>query len=339
MTQKLYTVYKNSTEAFMRKFDYLKPKTVDEALALLNQYGKKAVLLAGGTDVIVMIKQKTMAPDVLISLQGIPGLDQIKFNGSLSIGPMVTHRIIEKSELIKKDFSALADAVSWLGSVQIRNVATIGGNICTAAPSADTATPLLVLGTQVKIKSLKEERTDSNRTFFKGPGETVLKPGEMIKELVIPKPLPNTGSAYYKLQRRLALDLPILGVSVLLSLDKNKVTCTDMLCTTSPISSILHKMEEDQIVCKEMRIALGVAAPTPLRALKAEGLLRGKKLSDELLRGSSATAAEEAQPRDSIRGEAWYRRDMIMVLVKRMAMKSIERVIQPEETVFPERLW
>ncbi len=323
----------------MKKFDYFKPTSLEEALTLFAQYGEKAKWIAGGTDVIVMIKQKTMTPDVLISLQGIPGLGEIKFNGTLSIGPMVTHRMIEKSELIKKDFSALADAVSWLGSIQIRNVATIGGNICTAAPSADTATPLLVLGTQVKIKSLKEERTVPIEAFFKGPGATVLKTGEMIKELMIPKPLPNTGSAYYKLQRRLALDLPILGVSVLLSLDKNKVTCSDMLCTTSPISSILHKMEEDQIICKEVRIALGVAAPTPMRAVKAEGLLRGKPLSDELLERVAETAVQEAQPRDSIRGEAWYRRDMIRVLVKRMAMKSIERVIQPEETVFPERLW
>jgi carbon-monoxide dehydrogenase medium subunit len=323
----------------MKKFDYFKPKTLEEALTLFAKYGEKAKLIAGGTDVIVMIKQKTMAPDVLISLQGIPGLGQIKFNGSLSIGPMVTHRAIEKSEVIRKNFSALTDAADFLGSIQIRNVATIGGNICTAAPSADTATPLLVLGTQVKIKSLKEERTIPIEEFFKGPGKTVLKPGELVKELIIPKPLPNTGSAYYKLQRRLALDLPILGVSILISLDKNKVTCSDMLCTASPISSVLHKMEEDQIVCKEVRIALGVAAPTPLRAVKAEALLRGKKLSDELLEEVAATASKEAQPRDSIRGEAWYRRDMIRVLVKRMAMKSIERVIQPEETIFPERLW
>jgi carbon-monoxide dehydrogenase medium subunit len=252
---------------------------------------------------------------------------------------MVTHRAIEKSEVIRKNFSALTDATDYLGSVQIRNVATIGGNICTAAPSADTATPLLVLGTQAKIKSLKKERTVPVEEFFKGPGETELKPGELVRELLIPKLLPNTGSAYYKLQRRLALDLPILGVSVLLSLDKNKVTCSDMLCTTSPISSILHKMEEDEIICKDVRIALGVAAPTPMRAVKAETLLRGKKLSDELLEEVANTASQEAQPRDTIRGEAWYRKDMVRVLVKRMAMKCIERVVQPEATVFPERLW
>jgi len=323
----------------MKKFDYLKPKTLEEALSLLNQQGKKAKLIAGGTDVIVLIKQKTMAPDILISLRGIPGLDQIQYNGTLRIGALVTHRTIEKSEVIRKEFSALADAADVLGSIQIRNVATIGGNICTAAPSADTATPLLVLGTQVKIKSLKEEKTVPIEEFFTGPGETILKKGEIVTELVMPKPLPHTGSAYWKLQRRLALDLPILGVSTLLSLDKGTISCSDMLCTVSPISSILHTMEQDELVCKEVRIALGVAAPTPIRALKAESLLRGKKLSDELLEEVAETAVKEAQPRDTIRGEAWYRSDMIRVLVKRMVMKSIERVVQPEETVFPVRLW
>ena len=323
----------------MKKFAYLKPKTVDEALALLNQYGKKAVLLAGGTDVIVMVKQKNMSPELLISLQGIPGLDRIEYDGTLRIGPMVAHRAIEKSESIRKEFSALADAVDVLGSVQIRNVATIGGNICTAAPSADTVVPLLALGAQLRLKSSKSERTISVDQFFSGPGQTVLSQGEILTEISIPKPLPNTGSAYWKHQRRQALDLPILGVAVLLSLDKATVTCSDLLCTTSPISTVLHSLEEDELACKEIRIALGVAAPTPMRARRAESLLRGKKISDELLEKVAIAATEEAQPRDSIRGEAWYRRDMIKVLVKRMAMKCIERVLRPEETVFPVRLW
>jgi len=323
----------------MRKFDYLKPKTVDEALTLLDQYGKKAVLLAGGTDVIVMVKQKNMSPEILVSLQGIPGLDRIEYDGTLRIGPMVTHRAIEKSESIRKEFSALADAVDVLGSVQIRNVATIGGNICTAAPSADTVVPLLALGAQLRLKSSKSERTISIDQFFSGPGQTVLSQGEILTEISIPNPLPNTGSAYWKHQRRQALDLPILGVAVLLSLDKATVTCSDLLCTTSPISTVLHSLEEDELSCKEIRIALGVAAPTPMRARRAESLLRGKKISDELLEKVAIAATEEAQPRDSIRGEAWYRRDMIKVLVKRMAMKCIERVLRPEETVFPVRLW
>jgi hypothetical protein len=157
--------------------------------------------------------------------------------------------------------------------------------------------------------------------------------------LFIPKLLPNTGSAYWKLQRRLALDLPILGVSVLLSLDKNKVTCSDLLSTAAPISTILHQMEEEGVLCKEVRIALGVAAPTPIRVIKAENLLRGKKISAELLEEVAETASSEAQPRDTIRGEAWYRKEMVNVLVKRMAMKCIERVVRPEESVFPVRSW
>lgn len=323
----------------MKKFDYLRPKTLEEAFVLLNQYGRKAVLIAGGTDVLVMVKKKTISPDVLISLQGIPGLNQIEYDGSLRIGPMVTHRTIEKSQLIRKEFSALADAVDVLGSIQIRNVATIGGNLCTATPSADTAPPLLVLGAQLKLKDAKSERTIPIDQFFTGPGETTLEPGEILTEILIPKPLPHTGSAYYKHQRRQALDLPILGVAVLLSLNKATIARSHVLSGTTPISTVLHCLEEEDLVCREVRIALGVAAPTPMRATKAENLLRGKKISDEVLEEVAAMAVKEAQPRDSIRGEAWYRRDMIKVLVKRMAMRCIERVLKPEETIFPVRLW
>ncbi|OGP70041.1 MAG: hypothetical protein A2169_09920 [Deltaproteobacteria bacterium RBG_13_47_9] len=336
---KSYSITFYQREYPMKKFEYLKPKTLEEALALLNQYGKKASLIAGGTDVIVMIKQRKTEPDALISLRGIPQLDQIQNNGALTLGSMVTHRAIEKSPLIRRECSALTDAVDVLGSVQIRNVATIGGNICTAAPSADTAAPLLVLDVELRVNAAHSERTIPIDQFFTGPGETALKQDEILTEISIPKPLPNTGSAYWKLQRRQALDLPILGVAALVSLDKATVACTDHLCGASPISAILHAFEEEELICKEIRIALGVAAPTPIRAKKAEDLLRGRKISDELLEEVAETAAQEAQPRDSIRGEAWYRRDMIRVLVKRMAMKSMERVLRPEETVFPVRLW
>ncbi len=323
----------------MKKFDYLRPKSLEEALTLLNQYRERAKLIAGGTDVIVMIKQKQIAPEVLISLQDIQDLKQMKYNGSLRIGSLVTHRMLEKSELIRKEFTALSDAVDVLGSIQIRNVGTIGGNICTAAPSADTVPPLLVLGAQVQLKSLKEERVLPLDQLFLGPGETAIEQGEILTEIFIPKPLPHTGSAYWKHQRRKALDLPILGVAVMLSLDRSSVTCSDLICTSSPISTVLHALEGEEVVCKEVRIALGVAAPTPMRAVQAETLLRGKRLSDELLWEVAEMAAKEAQPRDTIRGEAWYRREMIRVFVKRMAMRCIERILRPEETIFPERLW
>lgn len=293
------------------------------------------MFIAGGTDVMVMIKKKEVSPTVLISLNRIRGLDQIEYDGTLRIGAMVTHRTIEKSGLIREKYSALSDAVQILGSVQIRNVATIGGNICSAAPSADTATPLLVLGAQVKVKSLMGEKVVPLEDFFRGPGENVLREGEIVTELMIPKLLPNTGSAYWKHQRRLALDLPIVGVSVLLSLDKNRLSRPEMLCTSIPISSVFQAIEENALICKEAKIALGVAAPIPMRAVKAENILRDQKISDKLIEETAYTASEEAQPRDSIRGEAWYRREMIRVFVKRMAMKCIERIVAPKNTPFP----
>jgi carbon-monoxide dehydrogenase medium subunit len=323
----------------MTQFDYLKPKTLEEALSLLRQHGRRAALIAGGTDVMVMVRKGTLLPEVLISLRGIPGLDRIEEEGGLRIGPLVTHRAIERSEKIRKSYSALADAVDVLGSIQIRNVATLTGNLCTSAPSADTATPLLVLGARVEARGPSGERTIPVESFFTGPGRNALEPGEIVTGITIPPPPAFTGSAYWKHQRRQALDLPILGVSVLITLDHDTVSCSDMLCSASPISALLHRFEEEELLCREVRIGLGVAAPTPIRATAAEALLRGKKLSDELIEEAAEAASREATPRDSIRGQAWYRRDMIRVFVKRMAMKSIERVLRPGETIFPERLW
>jgi CO/xanthine dehydrogenase FAD-binding subunit len=317
-------------------FDYLKPQTLQEALHLLDQHRGKAKLVAGGTDVMVMIKKGEMSPEVLVSLGGISGIDRIHDeNGALRIGAMVTHRAVEKSERIRKEYSALSDAVDVLGTVQIRNVATVAGNICTAAPSADTATPLLVLGARVKTVGLKGERLIPLEEFFKGAGETVLKDGEILTELVVPKPLPHTGSAYWKHRRRGALDLPMLGVSVLLSLNTDIISCEDLIRGCSPVSSVLRALEKDELICNEVRIALGVAAPTPVRAFKAESLLRGRKISDGLLDEVAKTASEEARPRDSIRGEAWYRKEMVKVFVKRMAVTCIARVAQGRQDSDP----
>jgi aerobic carbon-monoxide dehydrogenase medium subunit len=309
-------------------FDYLKPETLQEVLHLLGRHGASARLVAGGTDVMVMIKKGEISPGVLVSMRGISGLDRLEFeDGILRIGAMVTHRAVERSETVRRHFSALADAVDVLGTVQIRNVATIAGNICTAAPSADTAPPLLVLGASVKVLSPEGERTVSLDDFFRGPGESALGRGDVVTEVCVPKPPPHTGSAYWKHKRRGALDLPMLGVSVLLSLNTNRTSCEDRGRARSPVGSVFRALEKDELVCNEAKIALGVAAPTPVRALNAERLLRGQKLSEELMDQVAETAAAEAQPRDSIRGEAWYRREMIKVFVKRMAATCIARII------------
>jgi len=309
-------------------FDYLKPETLQEVLHLLGRHGASARLVAGGTDVMVMIKKGEISPGVLVSMRGISGLDRLEFeDGILRIGATVTHRSVERSETVRRHFSALADAVDVLGTVQIRNVATIAGNICTAAPSADTAPPLLVLGARIKVLGPEGERTIPVEDFFRGPGESALGSGDVVTEVCVPKPPPHTGSAYWKHKRRGALDLPMLGVSVLLSLNTNRISCEDTVRTRSPVSSVFRALEKDELVCSEAKIALGVAGPIPMRARNAEKLLRGRKLTEELMEQVAETAAAEAQPRDSIRGEAWYRREMIKVFVKRMSVTCIERII------------
>lgn len=288
----------------MRKFTYLVPKTFDEAVSLHESYGEKAKYIAGGTDVLVKIKEGKMAPDYLISLKHIPGQDRPVLNhetGELSIGAFVTHRSIETSSTVQLNYPILYDAVSNIGSVQIRNVATIGGNLVNAVPSADGAIPLITLDARAHIYGTKGPRTAELRRFFLGPGQCDLGRGEILTQLVIPPLEPRTGGAYVKHGRRSAMELPMLGAGVLLSL------------------------EADLATCAKARICLGVAAPTPLRCVQAEKYLIGKTIDENSLAEAGQIAAEESKVRDSIRGVAWYRREMVGVLVKRMGLKAFER--------------
>lgn len=286
----------------MNKFDYLIPTSINEAISLHESYGERAKYIAGGTDVMVKIKEGKISPQYMISLGHLQGLGHIIYeNGELRIGAMVTHRMLELSPVITKEFPILIGAVENIGSVQIRNVATIGGNIVNAVPSADGAVPLITLGTEVRVIGPKGERAIALEDFFIGPGKTLLKSGEILLEFVIPKLPPHTGAAYWKHTRRAAMELPILGVAVLISLDDDMQTCT------------------------EARIGLGVVAPTPMRAKNAEAILKGKKVDDEILEKAGKAAAQECKARDSIRGKAWYRRDMVELLVQRMAIVAMER--------------
>jgi len=284
-------------------FDYLMPTTLDEAISLFTSHGEQAQYVAGGTDVMVKIKEGKISPQYLISLRHLQeGLDHIEYkSGELKIGALATHRMLELSPVIRRDFPILIDAVENIGSVQIRNVATIGGNIANAVPSADGAIPLITLGARVRIKGPRGERSIALEDLFVGPGRTTLEKGEILLEFVIPELPPHTGGAYWKHTRRAAMELPLLGVAVLLSLDNDLQTCA------------------------EARIGLGVLGPTPMRAKKAEATLKGKRLDDEILEEAGKAAAAECKARDSIRGKAWYRRDMVEVLVQRMARLAMER--------------
>lgn len=285
----------------MKKFAYLKPTTMEEALSLLEKYKKKAKIVAGGTDVMVWLKTKWETPEVLISLKHIPELNHISENGSFSIGSLATLASIQKHSAIREAFPVLIDAVNNIGSIQIRNVGTIGGNICNAAPSADTGVALLTLGAKVKIVGVKGEKTVDLEDFFVGPNETVLTPEEIVSEFVIPRPQPNTGGAYWKHTRRKAMQLPLVGIGVALS------------------------FEDDLLTCSDAKIALGVAAPTPMRATGAEEILRGKQINEALLNEAGETAVSESRVRDTVRCSAWYRRDIIKVYVRRMGMMAWER--------------
>ncbi len=288
----------------MRKFNYLVPKNLDEAISLHESYGDRAKYIAGGTDVLVKVKEGKLAPDYLISLKHILGQDRPFLNhetGELFIGAFITHRAIEKSSIVQLNYPILHDAIKNIGSVQIRNVATIGGNLVNAVPSADGAIPLIALGGKAHIYGTKGHRSIELGRFFLGPGQCDLASGEILLEIIIPPLLPRSGGAYIKHGRREAMELPMLGVGVLLS------------------------MEEDMQTCARARICLGVAAPTPLRCLQAENYLTGKAVDEKSLTEAGRLAGEESKVRDSIRGLAWYRREMVGVLVKRMGLKALER--------------
>ncbi len=285
----------------MIDYQYLKPKSLEEALSLLESYGERAMLIAGGTDVMVGIRNGKFAPEALISLRGLEDLAYIeKDNDAYRIGALTTHRMLETHPLIRSELSALYDGASQVGSVQIRNVATVGGNICNAAPSADTAGPLLALDAVAVLKGPRGERNVPLSEFFTGPSQTVKELDEVLVEFRVPAVMGEYGSAYHKHSRRKAMDLPILGVAVSLKVTDGKI--------------------------EDARIALSVAAPTPIRAKRAEDFLTGKMVSEDVLEEAGKIAGEEASPRDSLRGKAWYRREMIETFVPRMAQKALERL-------------
>ena len=281
------------------KFNYLAPTTLDEALSLLSEYRGRAKVIAGGTDLVPKLKRREIrAPEYVIDLKGIPGLDEIKFDASgLTLGAMVTIEMVESSAKIQQRLGILAQAAQSMASPQVRNRGTIAGNICNAVPSADSAPPLLTLGARLKIVSGKGERTVNIEDFFTGPSQTALDEDEILAEIQLSSIPPNGKGVYLKLTPRRAMDLAIVGVAVVV-------------------------IPQDGI-CRDIRIALGAVAPTPIRAKKAEAILKGQKLDDKLIEKAAQTAAGQSNPIDDHRASAEYRRDMVEVLAKRAIKQAI----------------
>lgn len=234
------------------QFEYFAPKTVEEACSLLTRYSGQAHVLAGGTDLLVRMKQRKITPRFVINLKTIPDLDYIRYDETegLRMGALVTIQSIKTSTIIRRKYNILNQAASGESTVQIRNQATIGGNLANASPAADGPVSLIALGAKVIIARTGGERAVVLEDFFTGPGQTLLQAGEIITEIQVPSPSPQSGGVYLKHSIRGA-DIAIVGVGVVVTLDGES--------------------------CKDIKIALGAVAPTPIRARKAEDLLREKR--------------------------------------------------------------
>jgi len=275
----------------MKRFEYLAPTSLKEALQILSDR-PEAIPLAGGTDLLVRVKEGSRSVETLLSLKRVPELRQYTHNGTLILGSTVTVGRIAADPRIQQAYTALALGAGLIGSAQIRNVATVGGNLCNAAPSADTAPPLLVLGAQAVIAGAQGERTVPLEEFFEGPGRTALQAGELLTAITLPQPAQRSGSFYLRHTPRARMDLAVVGVAAAVTVEAD--------------GSIV-----------DARLALGAAAPVPLRARQAEALLAGQVLTDELWREVGATAAREAEPIDDQRASAEYRRYLVDVLTRR----------------------
>lgn len=282
----------------MQDVIYLKPENIEKALDYLAEY-KEASLWAGGTDLVVKLERKKIRISQVIDLKSIRELSFIEDDDQVRIGALTTIHDIEVSEVIKKEFPLLAQAAYVLGSWQIRTLATIGGNLVTAAPSAETATPILILGGTMIAQSKNGDREIPARLFFRGPGKTALIPGEILKEIQLPKLPQGFQSIYLKESLRRSMDIALVSVACVLKLDGDK--------------------------CQEVRLGLGAVAPVPMRAAKTEKLLTEQIMNAEVIEIAAQTAADECQPIDDIRATASYRRELVQVLVKR-ALTSLWKV-------------
>jgi carbon-monoxide dehydrogenase medium subunit len=284
-------------------FEYLAPKTLEEALTLLSQYDEEECkVIAGGQSLLILMKQRLVTPKYLIDIKGISDLDYIKFDEKegLKIGALTTHRAVEKSPVIQEEFSVLSEMEQNISSVETRNWGTIGGDIAHGDPGGDPAVVLIALNAKLKMTGLSGERTVDAEDFTLDYFETALHHDELLTEIQVPTLPPNTGVKFTKFSQIVG-DYSLASVAMLITLDENKKTCSDV------------------------RIALGSVAPAPMRAKKAEDILKGKKISDALLAEAGQVASEEASPTADVQASEEYRRDLVKVLVKRVGNEALAR--------------
>jgi carbon-monoxide dehydrogenase medium subunit len=273
---------------------------VDEALKILKDRGSDAKLLAGGTDLLPQLKNGLIKPACVVDLSGVERVRGLQSDArGLRIGAAVSARALERDAAARATYTSLSESAALVGSVQVRNLATLGGNLCNAAPSADMAPPLLALEAEAVIVGPKGERRVPFATFFTGVRRTVLAPDELLLEIVVPAPGPRSGGNYLRHTPRRELDIAVVGVASQLTLSNG--------------------------VCSKARIALAAVAPTPVRATAAEQALEGKPVTPEAIERATELAVGVAKPISDQRGSADYRRHLVRVLTARTLRTALAR--------------
>jgi carbon-monoxide dehydrogenase medium subunit len=276
------------------------PQTPAETLELVSRLGSKAKILAGGTDLLVLMKAKAINPEYLIDINGVD-----EFKGILcqeregaEIGATTKLAEIQFSETIKAKYPALAYAAGEVGSAQVRNMASLGGNSCNASPAAETPTPLVALSAKVVVSSLKGERELPLEEFIKDVRKIDLNEGEILTKFILPEPAPRSACRYSYMGRR----------------DAMEIDCVNM--------AVNMELAEDGETVKEVRLVMGSVYPRPLLSKEVPGLLTGQKLSEELIEKAAIAAQGEAKPIDDIRASAEYRREIVKVLARRLLKET-----------------
>jgi carbon-monoxide dehydrogenase medium subunit len=291
-----------NTHILSREFEYFEPRTVEEALSLLVSHRNKTKVMAGGTDLLVQMKMGKVDPDCVINLGKIPALRFLITDKGLRIGTLTPFREVEKHWLIQKKYTAFYEAAKAVTSVQIKNMGTIGGNLCNASPAADSAPPLLAFGGKVRLVEDQKERVLSLEEFFVGNGVTCLSPKELLVEVLLPELLGATGSAFIKVAR-VAADLAKI--------------------------SIAARVVRDGKSCQDCGIAMGGVAKVPMRLNKTEEVLRGRKFDPALVEKAGQVAADEIQPR-SRRSTSFYKKEVTKVLIRDALNLAWERAIKDQ---------
>ena len=277
-----------NTHILTQEFDYFEPRTIEEALSLLSTHQDNGKPIAGGTDLLVWMKMGRIHPKVLINIARIPALRFLIEERGVRIGTLTSFRELERSILMEKRYTALFEAAKAVTSVQIKNMGTIGGNLCNASPAADSAPPLIAFGAKVRLRGDQQERFLPLEDFFVGNGKTALASTELLIEVQLPEVTEATGSAFIK-KARVAADLAKISLACMVARDGD--------------------------VCRECRIAMGGVAKTPLRLVRTEAILRGAGFSQQRVEEAGGQATEEIQPR-SRRSTAFYKKEVTKILLR-----------------------